>query len=57
MIGFIISEGTELMYSILKLTFNTGYGIYNWYYNDNPDKKIKNLENRIEELEEKLKIS
>jgi hypothetical protein len=57
MIGFIISEGAELMYSILKLTFNTGYGIYNWYYDENSDEKILKLENRIEELEKKIENS
>ena len=54
MIGFIISESVELMYSILKLTFNAGHGVYNWYYDEN---KIEKLENRIEELEKKIENS
>ena len=56
MIGFIISESMELMYSILKMTFNAGHGVYNWYYDENSDEKIHKLENRIEELEKKIKI-
>jgi len=57
MIGFIISESMELMYSILKLTFNAGHGVYNWYYDENSDEKIQKLENRIEELEKKIENS
>tara|TARA_B100000686_G_C16680593_1_gene911689 strand:- start:636 stop:800 length:165 start_codon:yes stop_codon:yes gene_type:complete len=54
MIGFIISEGVELVYSILKITYNASYGIYSWYYDEN---KIEKLENRIEELEKKIENS
>ena len=40
------------MYSIVKITYEATRGVYYWYYDEeNPDnKKIKNLENRIEEL-------
>ena len=54
MIGFIISEGVELVYSLVKITYNAGYGIYNWYYDDN---KMQKLENRIEELEKQIQDS
>ena len=57
MIGFIISEGVELIYSILKITINTGYGVYNWYYDENSTEKIQKLKNRIEKLEKKMKDS
>ena len=57
MLGILLSEGAEVMYSIVKITYEASRGVYYWYYDEeNPDnKKIKNLENRIEELEKKLK--
>jgi len=57
MLGILLSEGVEVMYSIAKITYEASRGVYYWYYDEeNPDnKKIKNLENRIEELEKKLK--
>ena len=57
MIGFIISESVELMYSILKITFNAGCGVYNWYYDENSEEKLEKLENRIEKLENQIKNS
>ena len=57
MIGFIISESIELMYSILKLTYNAGHGVYNWYYDENPEEKIHKLENRIQKLEKRIQNS
>ena len=57
MIGFIISEGVELLYSLVKITYNAGSGIYNWYYDENPEEKIEKLENRIKELEKRLENS
>ena len=32
MIGFILYETLEMSYTILKLAYNTSYGVYNWYY-------------------------
>ena len=57
MLGILLSEGVEVMYSIVKITYEASRGVYYWYYDEeNPDnKKIKNLENRIEEFEKKLK--
>ena len=57
MLGILLSEGVEVMYSIVKITYEASRGVYYRYYDEeNPDnKKIKNLENRIEELEKKLK--
>ena len=56
MLGILLSEGVEVMYSIVKITYEASRGVYYWYYDEeNPDnKKIKNLENRIEDLEKKL---
>ena len=56
MLGILLSEGVEVMYSIVKITYEASRGVYYWYYDEeNPDyKKIKILENRIEELEKKL---
>ena len=56
MLGILLSEGVEVMFSIVKITYEASRGVYYWFYDEeNPDnKKIKNLENRIEELEKKL---
>ena len=56
MLGILLNEGVEVMYSIVKITYEASRGIYYWYYDeDNPEnKKIKNLESRIEELEKQL---
>ena len=56
MLGILLSEGVEVMFSIVKITYEASRWVYYWYYDEeNPDnKKIKNLENRIEELEKKL---
>mgnify|MGYP001289683763 FL=1 len=57
MLGILISEGAEVLYSLIKITYETGRGIYYWYYDEEQpeNKKIINLENRIADLEEKLK--
>jgi len=56
MLGILLSESVEVMYSIIKITYEAGCGIYYWYYEEeNPEnKKIKNLETRIKELEKKI---
>tara|TARA_Y100000590_G_scaffold378559_1_gene445578 strand:- start:414 stop:617 length:204 start_codon:yes stop_codon:yes gene_type:complete len=62
MLGILISESAEILYSLVKLTYDTGKGIYCWYYDEenpkderNKDKKIHELENRIVSLEKKIK--
>ena len=57
MLGILLSEGVEVMYSIVKITYEASRGIYYWYYDEEKpeNKKMKILENRIEELEKKLK--
>ena len=57
MLGILLSEGAEVMYSIVKITYEASRGIYYWYYDEEKpeNKKMKILENRIEELEKKLK--
>tara|TARA_A100001015_G_C14357332_1_gene469131 strand:- start:20 stop:250 length:231 start_codon:yes stop_codon:yes gene_type:complete len=49
MIGFIIYESLEMSYTILKIAYNTTYGIYSWYYpteNDEKWQKIDIIEKR-----------
>jgi predicted RNase H-like nuclease (RuvC/YqgF family) len=57
MLGILLNEGVEVMYSIVKITYEASRGVYYWYYDEEKpeNKKIKNLENRIEELEKQLK--
>jgi hypothetical protein len=61
MIGFIIYETLEMSYTILKIAYNTSYGVYNWYYSENDqenwqkidiiDRKDISDENIIKKLE------
>lgn len=61
MIGFIIYETLEMSYTILKIAYNTSFGVYNWYYSENDqetwqkidiiDKKDISNENIIKKLE------
>jgi hypothetical protein len=56
MLGILISESIEVLYSVIKLTYDTGRGIYYWYYDEElpENKKIYDLENRIINLENQL---
>ena len=55
MLGIIISESAEIIYSLVKLTFDAGRGVYYWYYDEEKpeNKKIRDLEARIVHLEKK----
>lgn len=61
-LGFILYEAVDIVYSVGKLTVNGGKYVYNWYYDidelneieNNKDQQIKNLIKRIEYLENKL---
>ena len=57
MLGFIISESAEIMYSLVKITFEAGKGVYYWYYDEEKpeNKKIYDLETRILDLEKQIK--
>ena len=55
MLGFILSEGVEIIYSLVKISVNGVTGIYYWYYEIDEKKQIKDLEKRIIELENKIK--
>ena len=52
MLGILITESAEVLYSLIKLTFDAGRGAYYWYYvEEQPEKKkIHELENPIEEV-------
>ena len=56
MLGILITESAEVLYSLIKLTFDAGRGAYYWYYvEEQPEKKkIHELENRIIYLENQL---
>ena len=61
-LGFILYEAVDIVYSVGKLTVNGGKYVYNWYYDidelneieNNKDQQMKNLIKRIEYLENKL---
>ena len=53
MLGILLTESVEVIYSLAKITFDAGRGIYYWYYDEEtPERKeIHKLEERIAELE------
>ena len=61
-LGFILYETIDILYTVGKITINSGKYVYDWYYqldelNDienNKDEQIKDLIKRIEYLENKL---
>lgn len=61
-LGFILYEAVDIVYTVGKLTINGGKYVYNWYYDidelneieNNKDEQIKDLIKRIEYLENKL---
>ena len=61
-LGFILYEAVDIVYTVGKLTVNGGKYVYNWYYDidelneieNNKDEQIKDLIKRIEYLENKL---
>jgi hypothetical protein len=64
MLGFILYETLEMSYTILKIAYNTSYGVYNWYYSvddqenwqkiDLIEKKEVDNENIIKKLEYRI---
>lgn len=61
MLGYILYETLDLLYHAGKLTISGVIHIYNWYYsieadtNIGEEDKIKILEQRLNELEAKLR--
>ena len=61
-LGFILYETIDILYTVGKITINSGKYVYDWYYqldelNDienNKDEQIKDLIKRVEYLENKL---
>jgi hypothetical protein len=53
MLGIILSETLEVAYTLLKYTYTSSIGIYNWYYSieDEKDQTIRELTKRIQKLE------
>ena len=53
MLGILINESFEVLYTILNLTVQGSRGVYNWYYGEesSEQKLIKELTQRIEDLE------
>ena len=66
-LGIILYEGVDLAYNVAKISYNGVAGVYNWWYQVEEKEKekqheetaelikeIKNLNNRIKELEDNL---
>lgn len=66
-LGIILYESVDLAYNVVKLSYNGVTGVYNWWYQVEEKEKekhheetaelikeIKNLNNRIKELEDTL---
>ena len=52
MIGILLSETAELIYTLGKFSFNSATWAYNWYYDIPEEQTIENLKIRIKKLEE-----
>ena len=66
-LGIILYESVDLAYNVVKLSYNSVTGVYNWWYQVEEKEKEKNhmetaelikenknLNNRIKELEDNL---
>jgi len=53
MIGILLSETAELIYTLGKFSFNGATWVYNWYYDipTSEELTIKGLKTRVETLE------
>ena len=63
-LGFIIYESLDLMYTATKLTINALVGTYNWYYDikyyeplNPPDERFLLLEDKIDKLTKQLEMT
>lgn len=64
-LGFVLYEGIDLAYNVLKLGYNGISGVYNWYYYE-PEEEVSreqeiliemtNLMSKLEELQKELKV-
>ncbi len=52
MIGILLSETIELMYTLGKFSVNGATWAYNWYYEIPEEPTIDELKNRIKKLED-----
>lgn len=64
-LGFILYEGIDLAYNIIKLGYNGISGTYNWYYYKPGEEvsreqeiliEMTNLMSKLEELQKELKV-
>jgi hypothetical protein len=62
-LGIILYEGVDLAYNVARIGYNGVTGVYNWWYQVQKKQhqetselitEIKNLNNRIKELENNL---
>jgi len=52
MIGILLSETLELMYTLGKFSVNGATWAYNWYYDTTEEPTIEDLKARIKKLED-----
>ena len=64
-LGFVLYEGIDLAYNVLKLGYNGISGVYNWYYYEPEEEasreqeiliEMTNLMSKLEELQKELKV-
>ncbi len=60
-IGILIGEAIDLLWTLGRLSYNSVLWIYHWYYNITPEEKkkleLQTLEERIAHLETLVKES
>ena len=56
MLYLLLTEAAEGLWALTKITWNSGVGVYYWYYDETPKKQedIEVLKTRIDELEKRL---
>lgn len=60
-IGILIGEAIDLLWTLGRLSYNSILWIYQWYFNITPEEKkqleLQTLEERLEHLENLVKKS
>ena len=53
MLYLLLTEAAEGMWAVVSITWNSGVGVYNWYY-ETPEQKNTPEKNEMEDLKKRL---
>ena len=54
MLYFLLTEAAEGMLAMVRITWNSGVGVYNWYYDETPEVDHEREKNEMEDLKKRL---